>query len=35
VTALLRQRSQTAELVAAIGVERFARWVGTESFREA
>ena len=35
VAALRRQSSQTAELVAAIGIERFSRWVSTESFREA
>jgi LmbE family N-acetylglucosaminyl deacetylase len=33
--ALLRQPSQTGDLVAAIGVQRFSRWVRAESFREA
>jgi hypothetical protein len=33
--ALLRQRSQTADLVDAIGLQRFSRWVRTECFREA
>jgi LmbE family N-acetylglucosaminyl deacetylase len=33
--ALLRQHSQTGDLVDAIGVERFSRWVRAESFREA
>ena len=35
VAALREQHSQTAELVEAIGVERFARWVRAESYREA
>jgi LmbE family N-acetylglucosaminyl deacetylase len=32
VEALLRQKSQTGALVEAVGRERFARWVATESF---
>ena len=35
VAALRAQHSQTAELVQAIGVDRFARWISTESYREA
>lgn len=35
VAALQRQRSQTAELVEGLGLERFSRWVCAESFREA
>ncbi len=35
VTALRQQDSQTADLVGAIGVDRFARWIQAESFREA
>ncbi len=31
--ALQAQKSQTAELIAAIGLGRFARWVSTECFR--
>jgi LmbE family N-acetylglucosaminyl deacetylase len=34
VEALLRQVSQTAGLVAAVGVQRFRAWVATESFAE-
>lgn len=35
VAALRRQRSQTAELVEALGVDRFSTWVSAESFRDA
>jgi len=35
VEALRRQFSQTAELIAAIGEQRFADWVSAESFRRA
>jgi LmbE family N-acetylglucosaminyl deacetylase len=35
VAALQAQDSQTAELVQAIGVDRFGRWISTESYREA
>ncbi|MFC7496061.1 MULTISPECIES: PIG-L deacetylase family protein [unclassified Nocardioides] len=34
VTALLRQESQTAGLVAAVGLDRFGAWVATERFAE-
>jgi LmbE family N-acetylglucosaminyl deacetylase len=33
VTALREQHSQTAELIGAIGIDRFAQWVRAESFR--
>ena len=35
VEALLRQASQTAGLVAAVGLERFRAWVATECFAPA
>jgi hypothetical protein len=34
VAALLRQESQTAGLVNAVGLDRFRAWVATESFAE-